>query len=184
MKAILVGLCVVVSAGSLSGSCLPADRAKAPAAAETVQKLSAELQSLQGTWKGHMVGEEKSGEVILTVKGNSLHFHRDAGFWYKTTLEVPEGKKPPEFRATIKESPESGSIGEVVRAVFEVKDETLKLGTIGDDEVTTATSLEKSNGRYQFLKAPDVTAPPKDKATGAVQPPPFRVDWLPVPAAR
>jgi hypothetical protein len=50
------------------------------AGCKTNQPTAAELQPLQGTWEGVLVGQEKDGKITMTITGNSLHYHRDTNF--------------------------------------------------------------------------------------------------------
>jgi uncharacterized protein (TIGR03067 family) len=113
----------------------------------------AELQLLQGTWEGNMVGQEKDGKITITFTGNSLHFHRDTNFWFETTITLPAGKAPKQLHATIKHSaaPEDSN-GKVVRGFFKIEDGTLTLATIGDDAEETPKSFEAAGTRYELRK--------------------------------
>jgi len=101
-----------------------------------------------------MVGHEADGKITVTITGNSLHFHRDTKFWFETTITLPPGKDPKQFHATIKSCPPSqaDSIGEVVRAFFKIKDETLTMATIGDNAEETSKSFEAAGTRYELQK--------------------------------
>src|SRR5688572_8247395 len=118
------------------------------------QPTNAELQLLQGTWEGVMVGQEKDGKITITLTGNSLHFHRDTNFWFDTTITLPAGKDPKQLHATIKGCPPSqaDSIGKVVRAFFRIEDGTLTLATIGDDAEETPKGFEAAGTRYELRK--------------------------------
>jgi len=96
----------------------------------------AELQPLQGTWEGVVVGDEGTSQstseqkpnemdmeflgtealgnpqesherITITITGNSLHFHRDTNFWFETTITLPAGTDPKQLHATIKDCPPS-----------------------------------------------------------------------------
>jgi uncharacterized protein (TIGR03067 family) len=123
------------------------------------QPTNAELQLLQGTWEGVMVGNESHGKITITITGNSLHFHRDTNFWFETTITLPAGKDPKQLHATIKDCPPSqaDSIGQVVRAFFKIENGTLTLATIGDDAEETPKSFEAAGTRYELRKV----QPPK-----------------------
>jgi uncharacterized protein (TIGR03067 family) len=118
------------------------------------QPTNAELQALQGTWEGIMVGHESDGKITITIAGNSLHFHRDTNFWFETTITLPAGKDPKQLHATIKSCPPSqaDSTGKVVRAFFKIEDGTLALATIGDDAEETPKSFEAAGTRYELRK--------------------------------
>ena len=118
-----------------------------------------------------MVGQEKDGNITITITGSSLHFHRDTNFWFETTIAVPAGKEPQQLHATIKNSsPPTNSIGQVVRALFKIEDKTLTLVSGGDDDEAMPKSLEaaaeKGLPRYEFRKVQPQkknTEPPKTK---------------------
>jgi uncharacterized protein (TIGR03067 family) len=117
------------------------------------QPTNAELQLLQGTWEGVMVGQEKDGKITITITGNSLHFHRDTDFWFETTITLPAGKDPKQLHATIKHSaPPEDSNGQVVRAFFKIEDGTLTLATIGDGAEETPNGFEAAPNRYELRK--------------------------------
>ena len=101
-----------------------------------------------------MVGQEKDGIITVTITGNSLHFHRDADFWFETTITLPAGKDPKQLHATIKDCPRSqaDSIGKVVRAFFTIEDGTLTLATLGDDTEETSKGFEAAGPRYKLRK--------------------------------
>ena len=110
----------------------------------TQPPTAAELQLLQGTWEGVVVGDKSHQKITITITGNSLHFHRDTNFWFETTITLPAGTDPKQLHATIKDCPPSqaDSIGKVVGAIFKIEDGTLTLATIGDDAEETPKSFE------------------------------------------
>ena len=117
------------------------------------QPTNAELQLLQGTWEGVLVGDEAHQKITITITGSSLHFHRDTNFWFETTITLPAGKDPKQLHATIKDCPPAAdSIGKVVRAFFKIKDGTLTLATIGDDAEETPKGFEAAGTRYELRK--------------------------------
>lgn len=126
--------------------------AKANGAAN--QPTAGELQLLQGTWEGILVGDNARQKVTLSINGNSLHFHRDTNFWFQTTMALPAGKDPKQLHATIKDSPpsQSVSVGQVVRAFYKIEDGTLTLATIGDDAEETPKGFDAAGTRYELRK--------------------------------
>lgn len=110
----------------------PADLAKGVAG----QPGGGELQPLQGTWEGVMVGDKANAKILITIKGDSFHFHRDTNFWFETTIVLPAGTSPRQLHATIKDCPPSqgSSVGKVVLAIFKIEDGTLTLASGGPDE--------------------------------------------------
>jgi uncharacterized protein (TIGR03067 family) len=131
------------------------------------QPTNAELQLLQGTWEGVMVGHEKDGKITITITGNSLHFHRDTNFWFETTITLPAGTNPKQLHATIKDG--ASSVGQVVVAIFKIEDGTLTLATgNGDGEAPKSFEATGDNGlnRYELRKVQPQTKnaePPKTK---------------------
>jgi uncharacterized protein (TIGR03067 family) len=112
-----------------------------------------ELQPLQGTWEGVMVGDNARQKIIISITGNSLHFHRDTNFWFETTITLPEGKTPKQLHATIKHSaPPEESNGQVVVAIFKIEDATLTL-TTGNGDGEAPKSFEATGlNRYELRK--------------------------------
>jgi uncharacterized protein (TIGR03067 family) len=154
---IISRLLLVVSAAVLAVSCSrkeTAEPATLAVAAEVHQPIDAERQALQGTWEGIMVGHESDGKITITITGNTLHFHRDADFWFETAISLPAGKDPKQFHATIKDCPPSqdSSKGEIVRAFYEIEGGLLTLATIGDDAEETSKSFESAGTRYELQR--------------------------------
>ncbi len=144
-------VCIVATAIANADEPLTAKR---PATQPTAE----ELQPLQGTWEGVLVGDKARQKITITITGSSLHFHRDTGFWFETTITLPTGTNPKQLHATIKGGPPSqgSSIGQVVRAFFKVEDGTLTLATIGDGAEETPKSFEATadqGTRYELRKA-------------------------------
>jgi uncharacterized protein (TIGR03067 family) len=147
-------VCLIASVIANGGEQLTADvncAANQPAAAE--------LKLLQGTWEGVTVGDPSKKQITITITGNSLHFHRDAKFWFETTITLPAGTNPQQLHATIKDSaPPKDAVGKVVRAIFKIEEETLTLATGGDGDEGTPKSFEATEGqgpaRYELRKIP------------------------------
>ena len=121
------------------------------------QPTPVELQLLQGTWEGVVVGEESHGKITITITNNSFHFHRDTNFWFETTITLPAGTDPKQLHATIKGCPPSqaDSIGKVVGAIFKIENGTLTLATSGGGAEETPKSFEvadKGLTRYELRK--------------------------------
>ena len=114
--------------------------------------IAVELQPLQGRWEGFMAGAEAE-KITITISGNSLHFHRDAEFWFQATITVPAGKDPRHFHATIKDCPSSQahSMGRVVGAIFKIEDGTLALADYHVPGEPPKT-IESCPSRYVFKK--------------------------------
>jgi uncharacterized protein (TIGR03067 family) len=113
------------------------------------QPIAVELQRLQGTWEGVLVGEETNGNITITITSNSLHFHRDTNFWFETTFTQPVGTNPKQLRATIKDCApgQESSIGKVVVAIYKIEDGTLTLVAKGEGDEGTPKSFEGSEDK-------------------------------------
>ena len=138
------------------------------------QPTNAELQLLQGTWEGALVGDKSHQKITITIAGNSFHFHRDTNFWFDTTITLPAGTDPKQLYATIKGCPPSqaDSIGKVVGAIFKIEDGTLTLATGGSDSSPEGTpksfkaTEDKGLTRYELRRVQPHkknTQPPKSK---------------------
>ncbi len=134
------------------------------------QPIAAELQPLQGTWEGVLIGDKARQKITITITGNSLHFHRDKNFWFDTTITLPAGAGPMQLHATIKASaPSQGnSTGQVVKAFFKVENGTFTLITMGDDDEEAPKNFEdikvQEMTRYELKKAqPQKKNPPPPK---------------------
>lgn len=134
----------------------------AQAAGPANQPIAAELQPLQGSWEGVMVGQEAAGKISITITGNSLDYQRQGSTqWYKTTFTLPAGTYPPQLRATINDCPEPcDDIGKVVYAIFKIEDETLTLVGIQASAVEPPKTFGEIPGldddrifRYKLKKA-------------------------------
>lgn len=137
----------------------------AAAGASAPLPMSPERQRLEGTWKGVMVGQEKDGEITITIAGDSLHFYRDTNFWFRTTFELRTGTTPRQLQATIRACPpgQESSVGKVVPAIYKIEDQTLTLVAIDEGEEVTAQSFEiadaKGSARYRLRKVPPKVHP-------------------------
>jgi uncharacterized protein (TIGR03067 family) len=134
----------------------------------TNQPVAAELQALQGTWAGVMVGNESGGKIAITIAGNRFYFYRDANFWFDTTIMLPAGKDPKQLHATIKGAPrgQADSVGKVVGAIFKIEDATLTIvasGSLEEMPKSFEASETQNLSRYELRKAEPQknTAPPK-----------------------
>ena len=91
-----------------------------PASCQTNQPTLAELQPLQGTWAGIVVGENSDTKITITITGSSFRFHRDTNFWFGTTIMLIKPWHPPhELPATQQNSlfgNELGGVSPVERA--------------------------------------------------------------------
>src|SRR5688500_2726449 len=54
-----------------------------PGTEPTHPTIATEFQPLQGKWEGAMLDDAANLKITVTIAGDSLHFHRDANFWFK-----------------------------------------------------------------------------------------------------
>jgi uncharacterized protein (TIGR03067 family) len=130
---------------------------KVQAGCTTPAPTASGLERLQGTWEGAVVGDRSDDRVTITITGDSLHFHRDTNFWFKTTFTLPAGTDPQELHATIKDCPPPrDSIGKVVVAFFKIEDGKLTLAAMGErtDEMPKSFEAADDEGwtRYELRK--------------------------------
>jgi uncharacterized protein (TIGR03067 family) len=144
-------------AGFIAHEPLTAKAANHPAAGE--------LQLIQGTWEGGLVGDLSLQKTTITISGNSLRFHRDKKFWFDTTIALPAGTHPKQLRATIKGCPMPDSIGKVIGAIFKIEGDALTLATTGDEEAPKSfDARDQGLMRYEFRRvqpARDYSRPPR-----------------------
>ena len=160
LRYIIIMVCVVASFLANAG-----EQLTTKAKCVVNQPTNAELQLLQGTWEGAVVGDESHEKITITITGNSLNFHRDTNFWFDTTITLLAGKDPKQLHATIKDSGGKDSIGQVVVAIFKIEDGTLTLAT--DNGAGEALKVfETAPNRYELRKVQPQkknTQPPKIK---------------------
>jgi uncharacterized protein (TIGR03067 family) len=155
LRQIITIVCLVASFVANAGEQLTAN-AKCAANQPTIS----ELQLLQGTWEGVLVGDKAQQKITITITGNSLHFHRDTNFWWRTTITLPADTHPRQLHATIKDChdcppKQENSAGTVVVAIFKIEDGTLTLATgNGDGEAPKSFEATGDNGlnRYELRK--------------------------------
>src|SRR3954452_5410208 len=110
---------------------------------------ASELQRLQGTWEGVVVGDKSDDKYTITITGNSLHFHRDSKFWFATTITLPAGTDPRQLHATIRDGApgQESSVGKVVVAIYKIEDGKLTLVAIGDGEEEAPKTFEAAEDK-------------------------------------
>jgi uncharacterized protein (TIGR03067 family) len=162
---VITMVCIVASTAHAG------EQATARANGAANQPIAVELQRLQGTWEGVLVGQEKNGNIAITITGNSLHFHRDTNFWFETTFTQPVGTDPKQLHATIKDCApgQESSVGKVVVAIYKIEDGTLTLVPLGgDEEMPKSFEATEAKGltRYELRKVQPQkkkSEPPKAK---------------------
>ena len=99
-----------------------------------------------------MVGDKSNAKILITIQGDSFHFHRDTNFWFETTIALPAGTNPRQLHATIKDCPPSqnSSLGKVVVAIFKIEDGALTLATGGPEEAPKNFDAAENAGMSLF----------------------------------
>ena len=129
-----------------------------------------ELQRLQGTWEGVVVGDRSDNKYTITITGNSFHFHRDSNFWFATTITLPADTDPRQVHATIEDCApgQESSVGKVVVAIYKIEDGKLTLAAVGEGTDETRKTFEAAEDegwtRYELRKVQPQkknTEPPK-----------------------
>jgi len=150
--------------------------ATAPTASERQRPQAAprdsELQRLQGTWEGVVVGDGSDNKYTITISGNSFHFHRDSNFWFATTITLPADTDPRQLHATIEDCApgQESTVGKVVVAIFKIEDGLLTLAASGGGGDETPKSFEAAEDQgltlYELRKVQLLKmnrGPPKTK---------------------
>lgn len=134
----------------------------AQAAVAADPPIAAELQPLQGSWEGVLVGDEATGKISITITGSSLYFKwLNTEDWYEATFILPPGTYPQQLRATIKDCTEPcADVGKMVFAIFKIEDGTLTLVGIQASAVEPPKTFDEVPGfednrrfRYELKKA-------------------------------
>ncbi|MCZ6836099.1 MAG: hypothetical protein O7G85_10030 [Planctomycetota bacterium] len=117
--------------------------------------------SLQGDWEG----EGPSGEISITIKGNTLRYAEGPDSWYETTFAIPVDTDPQQLHATITDSSSGTSgIGDVIKAIFKIEDGTLTLAVEGGGD-SPPTSFTDDSSLYILKKGQ-----PQEESTEATTP--------------
>ncbi len=111
------------------------------------------------------MGRETNNKITLKFSGNALHFQwlegNIKGNWYEATFALPAGTNPQQLRATITDyypTNDTGTrdIGRVVTAIFKIKEGTLTLAGIQDNNHERAKDIdpfeENTTFRYALRK--------------------------------
>jgi len=123
--------------------CLHAGCAEQPASAPPPVP---ESHPLQGYWEG----DGDSGQVSMTITGNSLYFYARPDFQYDTTFTLIPDTDPPELHATILDTPRTtDSAGDLVIAIYEFEDGTLNIAAV-DKSDGEPTSFDDAISRYRL----------------------------------
>jgi uncharacterized protein (TIGR03067 family) len=103
---------------------------------------------LHGSWEG----DGDSGKVSLTIEGNSLYFYARPDFQYDTSFTLVPDTDPPQLRATILDTPRTtDGAGDVVIAIYDFEDGTLRLAAVDRDEGEPA-SFDDVISQYRLEK--------------------------------
>lgn len=139
------------------------------AGCKTIQPTAAELQRLQGSWEGVLVGNEKEGKITMTITGNSLHYHGlNTNEVYDATFTLPAETKPHQLHATITSAVHTNTLGVVVRAICKTEDGNLTLAINQDSEREPPKSFGDDTpgvARYELWRVQSQKKPDGQKRT-------------------
>ncbi len=110
------------------------------------------FEQLQGKWEGYDVGDQHRQRIVLTIQNKQLHFFRDEDFWFKTTFTLSLDKDPYQLHATIQESADGETDGEVVDAIFKIEQGVFKLASFSSDNDTPSKSFDSYPSHYVLKK--------------------------------
>ena len=88
-----------------------------------------DLERLQGTWVGVVVGQEEEGKVTMTFEKEKVEFQREnSQEWYKGEIEFGgKDEKPKKIYATIKDCPVKEFIDKVCNGIYKLDDKSLMI---------------------------------------------------------
>ncbi len=109
--------------------------------------------ALQGTWKGHEIGEAANNACFLIVSGKKMEYKgTDTNDWAKGTFAIKEGASPQQVDITITASPAPEAVGKICHIIYEIKDGTLKLAGNAPGDTNLPTSFDAPDARKFALK--------------------------------
>lgn len=120
--------------------------------APDVETINSDIELLQGSWNGVYTGDSSRQQITLTVTNNNLHFHQDEDYWFKTTFKLLPDEEPKQFHATINESADGISDGEIVGSIFRIENEMLTLAVYDLESFNPDKSISDYPSRYVFYK--------------------------------
>ena len=108
---------------------------------------------LQGTWKGHEIGDPANGVCSLTFSGKDVEYKgADTNDWAKGTFTIKEGTTPRQFDITVTACPAPESVGKICHVIYEIKDGTLKIAGNAPGDPSVPTSFDAADARKFALK--------------------------------
>src|SRR5579872_542509 len=91
-------------------------------------KDKSDSTALQGTWKGHEIGDAANNACSVIFTGKNIEYKgTDTNDWAKGTFTMKEDATPRQFDVTVTESPAPEAVGKICHVIYEIKDGTLTL---------------------------------------------------------
>lgn len=126
---------------------------KSPTETGLPETIPTDLTRLQGYWEG----EGPGGTCSVHIVGEKLFFYRDGEFWFDTEFSLSPDAGSSLLHATIlrDNSKDQGSVGSVVGALFEFRDDRLILAAHDVDSPPDSVDAEQGvSGRYDLVRRP------------------------------
>lgn len=119
--------------------------------AET-QKSDSEL--LQGKWQGtEKDASPDGGTSLLTVSGKIMEFHgADTNDWVTGTFTLREDVTPKQLVVTIKDCPDSGSIGKPIYVIYRLERDTFTAAGNSPGETNFPSGFDAAGVRQIVFK--------------------------------
>jgi uncharacterized protein (TIGR03067 family) len=142
----------VVLVSLVIGAALLALAAAAPDKSDTA--------ALQGTWQGHEVGRNDTGQCRLVVSGNSLHFRgADTNEWCKMTFTLKPETTPKQFTGTMTDCCVPNYVGKECHGIYRIENGKLTIAGAEPGTPNVPASFDAPDAR-QFVFEKVKTAKP------------------------
>jgi uncharacterized protein (TIGR03067 family) len=142
MKRTMGILGLIFIAALLVATGRPADDKGKPDAAE-----------LQGTWKGHEIGDAANGACSLIFSGKHIEYKgTDTNDWDKGTFTINESTTPQQMAILITACPDPQYVGKTSHVIYEIKDHTLTIAGNEPGKTNAPTSFDAAEARKFVFK--------------------------------
>jgi uncharacterized protein (TIGR03067 family) len=141
-----------VNASSQSGGAVPATPAAPAVPAAPVPVVKSDLAALQGTWKGHGVGDDADA-AVLTIQGNNVEFRgADPNEWYKGTFTLKDDVNPHQCLFAISECGAPDYVGKTAYTIYVIENGTLRISGNEPGKPDAPASFEAEHARHFVFK--------------------------------
>ena len=116
-------------------------------------KDKSDSTALQGTWKGHEIGDAANNTCSLIFTGKNIDYKgTDTNDWAKGTFVVKEGTTPLQVDITVTAGPAPKSVGKTSHVIYEIKDGTLTIAGNEPGNTNAPASFDAPEARKFALK--------------------------------